>query len=267
MVQMIAMDLDGTLLSPDKNISGYTLSVIERCKQNSIIIAIATGRSEAASKRYIDLVKPDIIISNGGALVTMNNKIMYKKLLPSKVTNKIIKECIENIHVGEITVETETNYYVSYKDAPDNADYVHGQYLDFSKNTVSDAYKITVEIDNEATVLAFAEKYKECEITGFAGEKWYRFANREANKIDAIKAVIKELPVSLNNVAAFGDDYNDIGMIKECGVGIVMENGIKALKNSAKYICKDNNNDGVGKWIEEHILHSSFSSSMCKTRR
>jgi Cof subfamily protein (haloacid dehalogenase superfamily) len=253
MVKMIAMDLDGTLLSNDKNVSNYTLSIIEKCKQNSIIIAIATGRSETASKKYIDVIKPNIIISNGGALVTMDNKIMYKKLLPAKLTNEIIKECIENINIGEITVETETNYYVSYKEAPNNSDYLYGQYLDFSKNIISDAYKITVEIFNEETILNFSEKYKYCEIIGFAGEKWYRFANKEANKIDAIKAVIKELNISLNNVVAFGDDYNDIGMIKECGIEIAMKNGIEELKKIAKFICKDNN-DGVGKWIEENIL-------------
>jgi Cof subfamily protein (haloacid dehalogenase superfamily) len=256
MIKMIAMDLDGTLLTSNKNISDYTLSVIEKCKQNNIIIAIATGRSEAASKKYISLVKPDIIISNGGALVTMDNKIMYKRLLPSKLTNEIIKECIGNINIGKITVETETNYYVSYKEAPDYSDYLHGQYLDFSKNMVSDAYKITVEIFNEATVSEFSEKYKECEVIGFSGEKWYRFANREANKIDAIKVIARELNISLNNVAAFGDDYNDTGMIKECGMGVVMENGIEELKSVAKYICEDNNNDGVGKWIEEHILNN-----------
>jgi hydroxymethylpyrimidine pyrophosphatase-like HAD family hydrolase len=113
-----------------------------------------------------------------------------------------------------------------------------------------------VEIFNEATVSGFSEKYTECEITGFTEERWYRLAHREANKIDAIKAVAQELNISLNNVAAFGDDYNDIGMIKECGMGIAMENGIEELKSVAKYICEDNNHDGVGKWIEEHILNN-----------
>jgi hydroxymethylpyrimidine pyrophosphatase-like HAD family hydrolase len=43
-------------------------------------------------------------------------------------------------------------------------------------------------------------------------------------------------------------------MIKNCGIGVAMENGLEEIKNNAKYICGKNNEDGIAKWIEENIL-------------
>ena len=49
----------------------------------------------------------------------------------------------------------------------------------------------------------------------FSGEGWGRFAHKEAEKLLAVKEVIKMENITLNNVVAFGDDYNDLNMIKE----------------------------------------------------
>jgi hydroxymethylpyrimidine pyrophosphatase-like HAD family hydrolase len=43
-------------------------------------------------------------------------------------------------------------------------------------------------------------------------------------------------------------------MIQKCGIGVAMGNGTAEIKNAAKYVCGTNNEDGVGKWIEEHLL-------------
>lgn len=55
-------------------------------------------------------------------------------------------------------------------------------------------------------------------------------------------------------MVAFGDDFNDIGMLKLCGKGIAMENAIQQVKDIADEICPSNENDGLAKWIEKHCL-------------
>ena len=55
-------------------------------------------------------------------------------------------------------------------------------------------------------------------------------------------------------VAAFGDDINDLEMVRNCGIGVAVGNAIETVKAAAKYICDINNNDGVAKWLEEYIL-------------
>jgi Cof subfamily protein (haloacid dehalogenase superfamily) len=255
MAKMIIMDLDGTLLTDDKNISNYTLSILRKCKNIGIKVAIATARSEKSAKRCIDLVKPDIMILNGGALVINNKKkIIYERLLSVETTGRIINECLNNKNIGDITVETERDYYVSYKEPAYHSDYMYGKYYDFSKPMLEKAYKITVEIFDKDTALSIEKRFDECKLTIFSGEKWYRFAHKEAEKMEGIKEISKMESIKISDIIAFGDDYNDIEMIKLCGIGIAMENGVQEIKEAAKYVCGRNNEDGIGKWIEKNIL-------------
>ncbi|MDR1174612.1 MAG: Cof-type HAD-IIB family hydrolase [Treponema sp.] len=255
MVKMIVMDLDGTLLTDDKTISNYTLSVLEKCKNRGIKIVLATARSEKSAKRCIELVKPDSMILNGGALVLTNDqKIMYKKLLSVETSDGILHECVNNKNVRHLTAETETKYYVSYKEPAYHPDYTHGEYYDFSNPLSQETYKITAEITDRKIALDIENRFTESTLISFSGENWHRFAHKEAGKIDALYAVANHESIPLSEIMAFGDDYNDIEMIKNCGIGIAMENGIDEIKRAAKYICGKNNEDGIGKWIEKTML-------------
>ena len=55
-------------------------------------------------------------------------------------------------------------------------------------------------------------------------------------------------------IAAFGDDYNDIEMIEQCGIGIAVANAIEPVLLSAKHITKSNDEDGVAVFIEANFL-------------
>ena len=57
-----------------------------------------------------------------------------------------------------------------------------------------------------------------------------------------------------NSSAAFGDDVNDVEMVRNCGTGVAVDNAIDAVKAAAKYACGNNEDDGVAKWLEQHIL-------------
>ena len=255
MIQMIIMDLDGTLLKSDKSISNYSISILEECKRKGIKIAIATARSEKAAERSLMLIKPNIMILNGGALVKKDDgQIIYKKLLSKDTSDGIIKDCIHSDNIGDFTVETEENYFVSYKDKSNHPDYMHGIYYNFNKPLFKETYKITVEIFSENTASEISKKYKECDIIKFTEENWYRFAHREAGKAQAIEKITLSEKIDIKKIVSFGDDYNDIGMIEKCGIGIAMENGIDEIKKVSKYICGKNDEDGVAKWIKKNIL-------------
>jgi Cof subfamily protein (haloacid dehalogenase superfamily) len=254
MVKMIVMDLDGTLLADDKNISDYSVSILEKCKKIGIKIILATARSEKACERITNLINPDILILNDGALIIDKNKqIIYRKVLSKETTDGIIEECMGNKNIGTITVETDENYYVTYKEAF-HPDYDHGIYYDFSKQLSKESYKISVEIFVEEMALDIKNKFKECKLTYNFGENWYRFSHKDVDKMNAINITAKDQKILLSDIVAFGDDYNDIEMIKRCGIGVAMKNGIKEIKEDAKYICGKNNEDGVGEWIEKNIL-------------
>ena len=64
----------------------------------------------------------------------------------------------------------------------------------------------------------------------------------------------QNLNIPTESIASFGDDFNDIGMLKLCGKGIAMQNAIDEVKQIANEICLSNEDDGVARWIEENLL-------------
>lgn len=253
-VKMIVTDLDGTLLRSDKTVSERTLRAFEKCRASGIIIGAATARSKYSARKYLGLLKPDFIISNGGGLADIGGKIVYKSMLDSAAVSGIIKRCREIQPYGEITVETDEGYYWNYKEKPPaDSDYGNAVYCDFS-DFDRPAYKITAELEREADMYGITAEFPSCGCLSFTGELWRRFANKDADKVSALKIIAERLGVSADTIAAFGDDLNDIEMLEYCGIGIAMENAVEAAKQAADYVCGTNDNDGAAEFTENNFL-------------
>ncbi|MBP5464417.1 MAG: HAD hydrolase family protein, partial [Treponema sp.] len=87
----------------------------------------------------------------------------------------------------------------------------------------------------------------------FSDIPWYKLSKKHATKEKAIEALCAHLQLSPDRIAAFGDDFNDIGMLKLCGRGIAMENAIAEVKQAADEICRSNEQDGVARWIADRL--------------
>ena len=195
------------------------------------------------------------MILNGGGLVFNNNgKIIYEKIISADISDKIIRKCVNDKDFGIITVETKNGYFLNYKEPNWHSDFMNGTFNDFLKPLLKESYKIVFELNNNEIFLEIQNEYPEINIIKFSGENWYGIYHKKANKLLAIEAITNEENISIENVITFGDDYNDMEMIEKCGIGIAMENGIDEIKNIAKYICRNNDQDGVAKWIENNVL-------------
>ena len=79
------------------------------------------------------------------------------------------------------------------------------------------------------------------------------YLNKNAGKVHAIKSLANYLNIELSNIIAFGDDLNDVEMLKQCGYGIAVSNAIEEVLNIADYITDNNDEDGVAKFIENAL--------------
>lgn len=254
-VKLIITDLDQTFLKTDKSISQYSLDVINKCKERGIYIAIATARSEKSAEKYITSIKPDIVISNGGALARCKEDTVYKCMLSASTSDRLIKDCIINPNVGEITAETEDAYYSDNENLLKHGkDFSHAVYNNYDKPLNCPTYKITVEIFERDTAIELASKYSECSFLAYSGENWCRFAHKDATKMHAINKLFEYLHINSNEVAAFGDDYNDIDMLKSCGYGVAVSNAIDEVLKIATHVTCSNDKDGVAEFINQNFL-------------
>ncbi|MGN1069080.1 MAG: HAD hydrolase family protein [Candidatus Fimadaptatus sp.] len=60
--------------------------------------------------------------------------------------------------------------------------------------------------------------------------------------------------IPLERVAAFGDDVNDVEMLRACGVGVAVANALSDVKSAANCICGANDDDGMARWLAENAL-------------
>jgi Cof subfamily protein (haloacid dehalogenase superfamily) len=256
-IKMVAVDLDNTLLRSDKTVSEYTKSVFNRLRESGILAAFATSRSIRASARFRSIMNPDFDVTSGGAVATMNGQILFRAAMDMETVTSIIRALKANEGVLHITADTEVYYFSS---EPVDAyregwiDYSDSITTDFSKPLdAPDVFKITTRAISAETVLAITSRYQDVDVLNFTGEDWYQIKSSKAAKHLALDAVCKKLGYEMTEVAAFGDDSNDIEMLRRCGVGVAMANAIDEAKSVADYICGSNNDDGVAKWLERNI--------------
>ena len=77
---------------------------------------------------------------------------------------------------------------------------------------------------------------------------------RGATKLNGIRQVAAARGIPLERVAAFGDDVNDVEMLRACGVGVAVANALSDVKSAANCICGANDDDGMARWLEENAL-------------
>lgn len=249
--KLIVLDLDGTLLNSEKKISEGNLAALQKARGNGALIAFSTARSAGAMREYIAAVQPDILISNGGALVEQNGEVLFSRQLSAESVRHIIKRCFDlsEGYFG-IAVETDHGYFWNYElgcdftryEVPDNV-----QYSDFTDFNYS-AYKVTAEVAREEDARKIAAEIPECGTLSFRGEIWRRFAHIEATKRNALEHICGKLSTEPKEILAFGDDYNDLEMLELC-TGVAMGNAIPEVKSAAKFVTDINDNDGVARFI------------------
>ena len=254
--KMLLFDLDGTLLNTDKLISNRTLLALNKCKENGILIGVATSRSEQNSLVYLKELKPDILILSGGALVKYNGEYIYKaefspaetKAMIDMVKNVCGKDC-------EITIDTIDAHYWNYKIDPKKLDKSWGDsiYTDFSDfNECS--LKMCVEIFNQDKADKLARSLSGCDCIRFSDGFWYKFTKKNVTKENAIMKIIEVCGFSTDSIIAFGDDYADIEMLELCGIGVAMGNAIDEVKERADIVIGSNDEDGIADFIENKII-------------
>lgn len=146
--QILLFDLDGTLLRNDKTLSEYTLKILSRCKDCGCLIGISTSRSEQNCLGFLREIKPDILITSGGALVRVNDRMICSSTFSVMETNDFIETARQICGRDcEITVDTIDAHYWNYKTDPKEQDKSWGDsiYTDFA-GFQCEALKICVEI-------------------------------------------------------------------------------------------------------------------------
>ena len=255
-IKMLAFDLDETLLRSDKTISLRTDKILARCRENGIKIVCATGRGPS-----VDKVAPEHLIdgkiSMNGAVARIDGNRVYSRPIPWQIARPLLM-ALEKRGL-RISVEQHTNQFTNFDP---NTERTATQSIGFTLADFSsleeDADKIYIPLRSRdvAKETAYIKQHlpDSLWITVGSHEHLAQIMHRDATKANAVSALADIWGIKLSEVVAFGDDHNDIEMIRNCGIGVAVANALDEVKAVADFICDTNDNDGVAKWIEENIL-------------
>lgn len=253
MIKMILTDLDHTLLRQDGNISSDTLKIIEKCRDNGILFSIATARYWIGAERYIEMLRPDYEITTDGTLIHSKGKCIFSSEFTKSETNEIVYSIKEAVPSAEITVAVGKCVYWNSKHISESEKLYKAIFNDYSSYLNEKANKIVAELPNEIIARQIADEIG-CKIQSYRGEKWYSFLPKDSGKLSAIKSLIKLSSTSSDSIVAFGDDDNDIEMLKLCGKGIAVANAVPKVLKIADAVTLSNDEDGVAKWLSDNCL-------------
>ena len=252
-MKLIVTDLDRTLLRSDNSISAHTVEILNRCREAGYYIAFATARAENGMIRFIDAIKPDAIISSGGAVISVNGNVIYEKTMSVCDVKTIVRMCNEFAGgKGRLTAESVNGYFSNF--VPDDPDrYNAFKYVDFTEFAFP-CYKITAELERDELGEIIARSCDDCSVISYSGEFWQRFASKTSTKEQALHTLVHYFGINMSDVIAFGDDTNDIGILKIAGTSVAVFNAIPEVKKIADLITKSNDEDGVAEFLELNLL-------------
>ena len=250
---LILSDLDHTLLRTDGTVSQRTLDTLESCRKKGHIFAIATARYWIGAERYIDMLSPDFEITTDGTLIHSGDACIYSCEFSPEDTNRIISEIRSAVPSAEITTARGKTVYWNSDNIAASEKLHKAVYCDYSSSFIFGANKIVTELPDSSIAADIAEK-THCRLQCYRGEQWYAFLPQNAGKTSAISALAAYCSIDIPDIMAFGDDMNDMEMLKMCGKGIAVANSIRDVLDIADEVTLSNDEDGVAAWLEKNLL-------------
>lgn len=257
-IAALAIDLDETLVRSDETISPRTLDRLQTWADGGGRIVIATGRSP----RTTALIPPVLhgypwVCYNGGIVFDRQNgeparTVLYRNDIRADDVAAFLDAYVALQPMSWVGIESDDRAFFAKGD-------LQGEPR--GHNTIVEDIR-TVAYRHAAKIYLPLDRYRQAAVamgplppsmSVLASEK-YNLAQvmpTGVSKAAGLAVVAEKFGLTLDAFMAFGDDTNDIEMVKAAGVGVAMDNAIPELKAVANRVTLSNNDDGVAVMIEE----------------
>ena len=267
-IYLVAVDMDGTLLHNDKSISDYTINVLRKIVEKGILLVPASGRPlngmKAAVLNNVKGIKY-AICSNGAMLMDVQKE---KSISETGIPTEKALEALTYLEQFPVAVYVHTDRGTFRAEGWEKTGLSEKYpYIRFSEGNVKNlreflrtsrvnvmkmgAYILTDEL---------AQKLLEkgSPIPGIAflrsGDGIIELNSTNASKGNALCILCEKLGIQLENVLAIGDNENDISMLQAAGISAAMRNAEDDVKQAAKFVAGNNEEDGAAHFLEEWVL-------------
>ncbi|WP_338781700.1 Cof-type HAD-IIB family hydrolase [Metabacillus sp. FJAT-52054] len=255
--KVIFFDIDGTLLDHDKKIPASTRQTIDDLRRAGHHVAIATGRAPFMFKDLREELGIDSFVSFNGQFVVFEGEVIYKNPLKTETLEKVLAYSSQTKH--PLVFMNHETMMASEGDHPFIRESMGS--LKFDHPEVNPDFFSESEIYQTLLFCKAGEEeaYKQYKDLHFI--RWHDLATdilpMGGSKAEGIKKLVERLKFEREDIYAFGDELNDLEMIKYVGTGVAMGNANPKLKEIADFITKPVDEDGIQYAVHELGLLSS----------
>lgn len=255
MIQLIALDFDGTIAARKQPVDETMVNYINKWKERNIETVIVSGRPYRSLKRELEPIQEDVfIVSNNGNLIRTKNseKTYYKNTFPKEKIRPIVEAMIAR---GIHPIFHVDSYFKGYDlvtlfDTTER----EASYISFYENLYK---RMTLEELLEEDILVIAGyttadvfyDLEEDEALKSSGMTAHLLKSRDkvlslieiignTNKWNGLEKLAEIKGIDTENIVAFGDDMNDESMIEHAGIGVAMASAPDEVKKKSDLVCE-----------------------------
>ncbi|PWI31881.1 sugar/pyridoxal phosphate phosphatase YigL [Vibrio albus] len=263
--QIVASDLDGTLLAPNHRLSEFTKETLRELNRKGYVFTFATGRHHidvAAIRGQAD-IPAYMITSNGARVHDQNDQVMFSKDVPEDLVQPVI-DIVKTDPAIVIHVYQEDRWLLSREEE---------QLKEYHKD--SDFPYMLFDVDNAPSkhvvklFFSYADhdylaRYEAKLKAAFGDQLYIAFSSPwclevmapGVSKGAALQAVAESRGLNLKHCIAFGDGMNDLEMLTMAQKGLLMETAHEKVKAALPDIEQigSNADDSVARYLEKHLF-------------
>lgn len=271
MYKLMVSDLDETLVRADGSLSPENAAAIKAAAQHGVKFVPNTGRGFASVQNLLKEIdtfdQPDqfVISYNGGAVVeNKGNKVLMTGQMPYEHAKMLFDLMSQH---EEIAVHVYTlNHLYMYNPRQDDIDYVGSRGVEYRVMTDTDFSRFQnkhimkvifmnpdIEVRHAIAEEIYAQVGEWADLT-YSSARYAEFNPKGVNKGTATLKLGEYLGIKPEEIIAFGDNSNDLPMLRAVGMPVSVSNGIDEVKDVAKYVTKANYDTGVAEAINKFVL-------------
>jgi Cof subfamily protein (haloacid dehalogenase superfamily) len=272
-IAAVCTDIDGTLLDSRRELSTRTIQAVKRINDAGIPLILASSRMPCAMRHLqeqLGILNQPMICFNGGYVMVDQGESSSTVILNSVTIPLSICSTIGKLVAGtsiHVSLFTEDQWFAPVVDEWTQREQtitkVNAVILPYAsvmsqwKTAGLGAHKVMC-MGEERQI---ADLYSKLYHTFFEDLHIYRsrptyleIAPKTVSKATALELIMKDrFDTDLSHVIAFGDNYNDVDMIRDAGLGIAVGNAIQEVKDVANEITLTSKEDGVAIAIEKYF--------------
>lgn len=267
--QMLVLDLDGTLTNSKKELTEPTKNALIDIQKQGKRVVLASGRPINGVEPIAQELKlqefGSYILSFNGARITRcsDNEIIYNRTLPEEVISEafqivsgfsgldILTYEGENILSGICANEyTEKEAFINKMPIIQVSDFVNYVNFPINKLLIPGAPALLEE------AMVVLKKHFHSLLNIYRSEPFFlEIMPKNIDKAYSLQKLLNSIGLSADQMICCGDGYNDVSMIEYAGLGVAMENAQTAVKDTADFITRSNDDDGILHVIETFMKH------------